>query len=163
MRQSKQLMRQDLRYGTQIQPSLQPPDLRSLIPDRQLTDRLVTLYFSSFETTFRILHQVQFLKECDEYYQLVGMTRSPTPFSEEVFAAKLLALMACATCFASSQPANERPQFLDRTSKEWIQAVASWVKLLINSARLSLDILQVKCLLLLQPAQPLMAVIALGH
>lgn len=142
-------MRQDLRYRTQIQPSLQPPDLRSLIPDRQLADQLVTLYFSSFETTFRILHRVQFLKEYDDYCQLAEETRSPRSFSEEIFAAKLLSLMACASCFASCQPANESLQFPDRTSKEWIQAVVSWVKLLTNSARLSLDIIQIECLLLL--------------
>ncbi|CAG8930858.1 unnamed protein product [Penicillium salamii] len=151
MRQSKQSMRQDPRYRTHIQPSPEPPSLKALIPDRPLTDHLVGLYFSSFETTFRILHRVRFLEEYNQFCQSVGGTSVSSAWSDEVFAAKLLSLMACASCFASNQTGSGKDNLHlpNKTAKEWIQAVVSWVKLLTNNAKLSLDIIQIECLLLL--------------
>lgn len=144
-------MRQDLMYRTQIHPSLQPPNLQALLPDRHLADRLVGLYFSSFETTFRILHRVQFLTEYDNFHRASRKNSSSSAWSTDIFAAKLLALMACASCFARNNigPEMETIYSPERTAKEWIQAVVSWVKLLTNRAILSLDIIQIECLLLL--------------
>jgi hypothetical protein len=151
MRQSKQLMRQDPGYRIQIQPSLHPPHLKTLIPNRQLADHLVSLYFSSFETTFRILHFVQFRAEYDTFFSCHGEEDTLTDWLNEIFSAKLLALMACASCFASRESGDKTGDSYVplRTAKEWIQAVVSWLKLLTNRARLSWDILQIECLLLL--------------
>ncbi|RAQ50690.1 hypothetical protein AFGD_002724 [Aspergillus flavus] len=121
------------RYHTKIHPTLYPPLLETLIPDdRTVADQLVELYFSTFETTFRILHVPRFLEEYNDHWHPDNHGPMSTGCGD-IFAAKLLSLMTCATCLA----------------KSWIQAVVSWVKTLTSHARLTLDVIQVKCLLLL--------------
>ncbi|KAK1138904.1 hypothetical protein N8T08_001693 [Aspergillus melleus] len=150
MRQSEQLMRQNSRYRTHIQPPLRPPNFKALVPARHVAYRLVDLYFSSFELKLRILHHVQFLAEYGRFWG-PGDKGTWSDWAHETFSAKLLALMACASCFASNESGTDQGSIYvpDNTAKDWIQAVESWAKLLTNRARLSLDVLQVKCLLLL--------------
>lgn len=134
-------------YQTQPQPNLQPPRLESLVPDRQVTDKLVELYFSTFETTFRILHVPQFRAEYEEFWNSRDDS-SPNLWSRDVFAAKLLSLMACAAD-AGITAEEHTPQASNQTAKGWIQAVGSWVKTVTTYAKLDLDFIQVMCLLLI--------------
>ncbi|QMW36850.1 hypothetical protein G4B11_000086 [Aspergillus flavus] len=114
------------RYHTKIHPTLYPPLLETLIPDdRTVADQLVELYFSTFETTFRILHVPRFLEEYNDHWHPDNHGPMNTAVSGE-----------------DSQSLNEK-------AKSWIQAVVSWVKTLMSHARLTLDVIQVKCLLLL--------------
>ncbi|KAJ5564226.1 fungal-specific transcription factor domain-containing protein [Penicillium frequentans] len=134
-------------YQTQPQPNLEPSRLETLVPDRQVTDKLVNLYFSTFETTFRILHVHQFQAEYEEFWSS-GDNASPNIWSRDVFAAKLLSLMACAAD-AGITAEEHTPQASNQTAKGWIQAVGSWVKTVTAYAKLDLDFIQVMCLLLI--------------
>ncbi|KAJ5934425.1 fungal-specific transcription factor domain-containing protein [Penicillium verhagenii] len=136
-------------YQTQPQLNLQPPSLESLLPDREVTDKLVNLYFSTFETTFRILHVPQFLTEYEEFWNSKNGA-SLNVWSRDVFAAKLLSLMACAAnAGTTSDTQSHNPQVSNQTAKEWFRAVRSWVKTVTTYAKLDLDFIQVMCLLLI--------------
>lgn len=132
---------------------LQPPRMKDLVPNRQTANRLAELYFSSFENTFRILHHVQFSSEYEQFWR----DDEKTPLDDwptEIFCAKLLALMACSSCFLTTNENDNGNTSIgshlsNRTAKNWIQAVVSWVKALTNSSRLSVDVIQVKYLLFL--------------
>jgi hypothetical protein len=133
-------------YQTQPQSNLQPPRLESLVPDRQVTDKLVGSYFSTFETTFRILHVPQFLTEYEQFWNS-GTDTTTNLWSRDVFAAKLLSLMACAA--DAGIKAEEPPQASYQIAKGWVQAVESWVQTVTTYAKLDLDFIQVMCLLLI--------------
>ncbi|PIG88744.1 hypothetical protein AARAC_000502 [Aspergillus arachidicola] len=149
MKRVKKKMRMTARYHTKIQPTLYPPVLETLIPDdRTVADQLVDLYFSTFETTFRILHVPQFLEEYNDHWHPDNHGPMSTGCGD-IFAAKLLSLMACATCLVDTAVSGEDSQSLNEKAKSWIGAVVSWVKTLTSRARLTLDVIQVKCLLLL--------------
>ncbi|KAJ5745743.1 fungal-specific transcription factor domain-containing protein [Penicillium odoratum] len=132
-------------YQTQLSSNLGAPRLETLLPDRHVTDKLVALYFSTFESTFRILHVPQFLAEYEEFWSS-GASASPNLWSRDVFAAKLLSLMACA---ADGITTETDTQVSNQTTKGWIQAVGSWVKTVTTYAKLDLDFIQVMCLLLI--------------
>ncbi|GMG53306.1 unnamed protein product [Aspergillus oryzae var. brunneus] len=137
------------RYHTKIHPTLYPPLLETLIPDdRTVADQLVELYFSTFETTFRILHVPRFLEEYNDHWHPDNHGPMSTGCGD-IFAAKLLSLMTCATCLVDTAVSGEDSQSLNEKAKSWIQAVVSWVKTLTSHARLTLDVIQVKHLLLL--------------
>jgi len=126
-------------------------ELESLIPSRALADYLIDLYFSTFENTLRILHVPSFMIEYNAFWISCG-ERSGCKSCTDVFAAKLLASMTCASCFADNEAlalAETDPDWLKRNSQIWIRTVASWVGSGTNHAQLSLDMIQVKCLLLI--------------
>lgn len=134
-------------YQTQPHSNLQPPRLESLVPDRHVTDKLVNLYFSTLETTFRILHVPQFLAEYEDFWSSDN-SASPNLWSRDVFAAKLLSLMACAANVGVTVE-EHNPLASNHTVKGWVQAVGSWVKTVTTYAKLDLDFIQVMCLLLI--------------
>lgn len=126
-------------------------ELESLIPCRALAGYLVDLYFSTFENTFRILHVPSFMNEYNAFWLSRG-ERSGYKFCTDVFAAKLLALMTCSSCFADSEvlaSAEANAEWLKTNSQAWIRAVAAWIGSATHYAQLSLGMMQIKCLLLL--------------
>lgn len=136
---------------TQVDRGPRGADLESLIPSRALADYLVDLYFSTFENTLRILHFPSFMTEYNTFSISRG-ERSGCKSCTDVFAAKLLALMTCASCFVDSEAlalTETGSDQLQRNAQIWIRAVASWVGSATNYAQLSLGMIQVKCLLLI--------------
>ena len=139
-------------YQTHTQANAQPQGLESLVPSREVTDKLVDLYFSTFETTFRILHVPRFLTEYEDFWTSKD-SASPNAWSRDVFAAKLLSLLICAVSLADPKQLKpedpSQPQISAQTAKDWLQAVGSWVKTVTTYAKLDLDFIQVMCLLLI--------------
>ncbi|KAJ5356266.1 fungal-specific transcription factor domain-containing protein [Penicillium concentricum] len=146
----KQAMRRDEIFHIQLDQPLQPTRLEEMIPPREITYQLVNLYISTFECTFRVLHVPHFLAELDEYWNCGGK-HSGDAFSGEVFAAKLLVLMSCASCFYGEAvtSADMDHRSLNQKAKSWIQAVVLWIKSMTSYNRLRLDTIQIKCLLLI--------------
>lgn len=136
---------------TQVDHGPRGADLESLIPPRALADYLVDLYFSTFENTLRILHFPSFMTEYNAFWIFRG-ERSGCKSCTDVFAAKLLALMTCTSCFADSEAlasTETGSDSLQRNAQIWIRAVALWVASATNYAQLNLGMIQVKCLLLI--------------
>lgn len=150
-------LKHDLRGPERRRQSEQPPSskLIELLPDRPLAEYLMRSYFSTFETTLRILHVPSFISEweafCDRNVSHAdGLLNSKS----EIFIAKLLMLMACASCFATEKTeplasAGFSPQSLIQTCHTWISAVTTWLAAMTSHAQLNLDVIQIKCLLLL--------------
>ncbi|KAI9039283.1 fungal specific transcription factor domain-containing protein [Aspergillus affinis] len=127
-------------------PSVQR--LEEFVPSRRAADSLVDLYFSSFETTFRILHKPQFMSEYMDYWDT---QRPPSNrASRTLFVAKLLALMACSSNFYEAQTTEETNSgSVSIAARAWFEGVVSWINSTTGYARLNLDMIQIKCLMVL--------------
>ncbi|KAL5360405.1 fungal-specific transcription factor domain-containing protein [Aspergillus floccosus] len=138
----------DRRWRSDHQPSI---NLKALVPGRRLAEYLMQLYFSTFENTLRILHVPSFVGEWNSFWDQ-RESQTDTTFSNDLFLAKLLALMACSGCLASGEPlqsAGLDQRSLIQTCHNWIEAVATRLALMTSHAQLSVDVIQIKCLLLL--------------
>ncbi|KAL4943972.1 fungal-specific transcription factor domain-containing protein [Aspergillus oleicola] len=113
-----------------------------MLPPRNIADELLNLYLSTFETTYRILHVPSFLKEYEAHWA------SPED-SETVFIAKLLALMATASCFISSSTTVNGKDTLHDIAVGWVLGIQSWFGSLFMSATAKFELLQVQCLLII--------------
>jgi hypothetical protein len=118
-------------------------NLRNLLPDRPTTDRLVQKYFSSFETTYRILHIPTFQEIYERYWDI------ERPDITDMDAV-LLSILACTICIST----NESPQYsrngstLHTQAVLWIKACEAWLRRQ-SSKHGTLASLQVRCLRLL--------------
>ncbi|KAJ5286705.1 fungal-specific transcription factor domain-containing protein [Penicillium angulare] len=126
------------------------PRFETLLPPRNITDKLVEIYFLTFETTFRVLHAPQFLAEYEAFWTPRDNTSSNS-WPRDVFVAKLLGAIACATSLTDSGllSTEEQSHTPNQTAKQWIQAVGSWAKTVTTYAKLDLDFIQVMCLMLI--------------
>lgn len=121
--------------------------LKELLPDRNFAEYLMQLYLSTFEYTLRILHVPSFLGQWN------GMEAQPDrPLSSDVFLAKLLVVMACSACFATREKLAsvglDEKSFM-QVCHSWIEAVTTWLGAMTDHAQLNLDLIQIKCLLVL--------------
>ncbi|KAI2865340.1 transcriptional regulator family: Fungal Specific TF [Aspergillus niger] len=130
--------------------------LVELLPERPLAEYLMQLYFSTFETTLRILHVPSFTSEWNAFWdRSVSHTDGSLNSNKtDVFIAKLLMLMACASCFATNKAepltsAGFNPHSLIQRCQKWIEAVTTWLASMTSHAQMNLDVIQIKCLLLL--------------
>ncbi|KAJ0416213.1 fungal-specific transcription factor domain-containing protein [Aspergillus carlsbadensis] len=119
-----------------------PDSLREMLPPRTIADELVNLYMSTFETTYRILHVPSFRKEYEAYWL------NPEA-ADMFFIAKLLSLMAAASCFISPTATVNGKDTLHDVAIGWILGVQSWVASLLVSATAKIDTLQIHCLLMI--------------
>ena len=117
--------------------------LRSLLPDRDTVEKVVSTYFATFETTYRILHVPTFLSSYQTYWD------TPLPPNSD-FDAILLAIMACTLCIsthATTQYGIEGSTFRSQAIV-WLKGCEAWLKRQSNKHR-TLAVLQVRCLRLL--------------
>ncbi|KAL4802613.1 fungal-specific transcription factor domain-containing protein [Aspergillus unguis] len=119
-----------------------PSSLNEMIPPVNIVDELLNLYLSTFETTYRILHIPSFLREYDKF-------RADLKSADIVFIAKLLALMAAASCFVGPSTTVNGKDALHDVAVGWILGIQSWLGSLFVSATTNIDILQIQCLLMI--------------
>ncbi|PYH69094.1 TPR-like protein [Aspergillus vadensis CBS 113365] len=143
-------LKHDLRGPERRRQSDQPPSskLIELLPDRPLAEYLMRSYFSTFETTLRILHVPSFISEWNAFCdRSVSHADRLLNNKSDIFIAKLLMLMACASCFATEKTeplasAGFSPQSLIQTCHTWIAAVTTWLAAMTSHAQLNLDVIQ---------------------
>ncbi|THC93032.1 hypothetical protein EYZ11_007486 [Aspergillus tanneri] len=116
--------------------------MEKMIPDRRVADELLNLYLSTFETTYRILHVPTFRKQYEMFW-------SSSEKTDMIFVAKLLALMAASSCFFGPTTRLNENDTLHRSASAWIISVQSWVASSYVSSTITLDMLQIQCLLLI--------------
>ena len=114
-----------------------------LLPDRQVVDRLVHLYFDTFESTYRILHAPSFWKEYSSFWE-DSQACSPA------FVILLLLTMGTAICTADedSQKYIGDSSLSRERAVLWIEASEWWLGRQ-SQKHTSLAIWQIRCLLLL--------------
>lgn len=128
---------------------MQSANLKDLLPSQSLAQYLMHLYFSTFETTFRVLHIPSFLIDWNTFWD---SRQADCHLPSEIFVAKLLLMMVCSSCLAETEEiasAGMSYSTLMRMSHRWVHAVSMWVGDLSNHARLNLDIIQINCLLII--------------
>ncbi|PKX91239.1 putative C6 transcription factor [Aspergillus novofumigatus IBT 16806] len=116
-----------------------PTSIHQLLPGRPVLDELVQLYFDTFETCYRILHTKLFRAEYESY--LRDPDAATTPFK-----VKLLLVMAIAAPLHGDAQAYNDLAAKARTS---IQVAQGWLSAPFEKDRLTLDGIQIHCLLLL--------------
>ncbi|RDW64306.1 putative C6 transcription factor [Aspergillus mulundensis] len=119
-----------------------PASLKEMLPPRNITDELLNLYLTTFETTYRVLHVPSFLKEYEAYW-------AEPEAADTTFIAKLLALMAAASCFISSSTTVNGNDTLHDVAVTWMLGIQSWIGSLFMSATAKFDIMQIQCLLMI--------------
>ncbi|KAL2071166.1 hypothetical protein VTL71DRAFT_12401 [Oculimacula yallundae] len=115
-------------------------DFRDYIPDRRIADQLVQAYLRTFESVYRILHVPSFLTEYYKYW-------TEPESASDAFVIQLLLLMAIGTCFY--QDHKESNSTLKISSSQWIYTAQAWLDSPFQKSRITLQGLQVHCLLLL--------------
>ncbi|ATY62276.1 metal ion resistance transporter (Zrc1) [Cordyceps militaris] len=120
-----------------------------LLPSFEVANHLINLYMSTYETTFRVVHEPSFLQDWASFWdsRLEDSRRSG---SEDILLAKSLTMMACASCLANDTfllAAGSDRTVLSQLSHKWLQAVVLWLDSIPEHALLDLHVMQVKCLL----------------
>lgn len=126
-----------------LAPGLTDENLLQLVPSRDIVDYHVRLYFDTSETMYRILHQPNFWKE----YQLFWENqRAASP----AFVVILLLIMATVSCIST----REAPTFVGDSAMAreravlWIEVSDRWQRH-HSQKNIYLAIWQIRCLLLL--------------
>lgn len=107
------------------------------VPPREMADKLVQSYMQTFGSIYRVLHIPKFQEEYESYWS------NPQMRSQAHVVAKLLLVMAIGTVF---QPRQEA--FVLRSSAlQWIYVAHTWVTTPVDKCRLSIEVIQLQCLL----------------
>ncbi|KAI0202915.1 hypothetical protein F4808DRAFT_61632 [Astrocystis sublimbata] len=115
------------------------PGLRESIPSKEVCDEAIDGYLRTFEPMFRILHLPTFLKEYDAFW-----TRAEP--AETEFLMKLIMVLTIGGIFLPDRSiAND----IKRTARNWVYAVQWWLMGPTERDAMSIDGIQVFCLLLL--------------
>ncbi|CEL06399.1 hypothetical protein ASPCAL07504 [Aspergillus calidoustus] len=116
-----------------------PADIHQSIPDREILDELVMLYFQTFEPCYRILHYRSFMAEYETY-----MTRQES--AESPIVLQLLLVMTIAGPLHTD--GNIRRDIAANT-RAWLDTAQGWLSAPLEKDRFTLNGLQIYCLLLL--------------
>lgn len=115
------------------------PSLCESIPAKSICDQALDGYLRTFEPMFRILHVPSFVREYENYWTQV----EPAPNG---FLMKLVMVVTIGAVFLRDRSmANE----IKRTARNWIYAVQWWLIGPTEREAMSIDGIQVFCLLLL--------------
>lgn len=122
-------------------PSHRPilTNIQQFLPSRPVLDGLVQLYFDTFETCYRILHTTLFRAEYERY--LSNPQTATTPFKLKL----LLVMAVAAPLHGDTQAYND----LVVKARKSIHVAQGWLSAPFEKDRLTLDGIQIHCLLLL--------------
>lgn len=107
------------------------------VPPRETADRLVQLYLRTFESIYRVLDIPSFQREYESYW-------TDPKSSSQGMATKLLLIMAIGTVFQPLPEATARRS----SALQWINVAQTWVSTPFDKYRLSIEGLQIQCLLI---------------
>jgi len=110
------------------------------MPSRTSCDKLVQLYFRTFDTVFRVFHVQTFQREYEAYW-------NDDLVSKDTFHQKLLLILAIGTCFYYDDEEKESP--LRSLASTWIFQVQYWLVNVFETGEPNMNVLQVSALLLI--------------
>ncbi|KAI0862246.1 hypothetical protein F4860DRAFT_121214 [Xylaria cubensis] len=115
------------------------PTLQESIPAKSICDQAIDAYLRTFEPMFRILHVPSFVREYESFWTQAG----PAP---NEFLMKLTMVLTIGGIFLPDRSvANE----IKRAARNWVYAVQWWLIGPTERDAMSIDGIQVFCLLLL--------------
>ncbi|KAK9773220.1 hypothetical protein SCAR479_10137 [Seiridium cardinale] len=109
---------------------------------RDIGDRLARLYLSHFESVFRILHVPSFWTEWEHYWASPAEALNVTTLKSQ-----LVIAIGSGLCRAEELPSPARD--VHQTACRWVFAAQDWLAAPLEKNRLSLDCIQIQCLLML--------------
>src|SRR6266516_2867709 len=123
--------------------NLKDLNLLDLLPGRETVDRLVRLYFETFETAYRILHVPTFWREYEGFWE------NPQA-GKPSFTVTILLVMAVVNCVSSREQATYIGDSASTREAAilWIESCDFWLQRQ-SQKHLYLAIWQIRCLLLL--------------
>jgi hypothetical protein len=108
-------------------------------PNRELADTFASMYFRSFESTYRIIHIPSFWEEYQTYWDNPESTKTGQVL-------KILLVVGIGSSLSQDQGADVR---LNGMVQHWIYAAQTWLSGPMEKDRLDLTGLQVYCLVIL--------------
>ena len=115
----------EARYKCTKAPAPRKPsvNLANLVPERSITDHFVQLYMSTFEQTYRVLHQPTFWSEYEAFWNSRQESKSG-------FVAVLLLILATVRCMSPKETWSfDLEGSSARTEAiSWIMACDSWLQ-----------------------------------
>ncbi|PTB66685.1 hypothetical protein BBK36DRAFT_1198111 [Trichoderma citrinoviride] len=108
-------------------------------PIREVADKMTTLYFQSFESTHRILHQPTFWKVYERFWS------NPASASPKL-RLQVLLVIAIGSILVSH---GETDAGLRSMAHQWIYAAETWLSGPLEKDRLDISGLQIHCLVML--------------
>ncbi|KAF2446224.1 hypothetical protein P171DRAFT_453691 [Karstenula rhodostoma CBS 690.94] len=123
LRQDSKLQEDRARARQAANRMLTVPNLRSLLPGREMVDSVVKTYFATFETTYRILHAPTFWTAYAGYWDGAHELNSDMD-------ATVLAILACTLCTST----HETPRYnadgstFRSQAVVWIKACEAWLR-----------------------------------
>lgn len=136
LKQCKQLAR-DVK-SQRPHPCWLPAQLHDSIPSTAVVDELIRLYFTTFESCYRILHYPSFQADYESYLH--------QPLENESFFPVLLLVISAAGVLHSD--ADVRREITIKVPA-WIYICQGWLSAPLEKDRLTLRGIQISCLLLL--------------
>lgn len=115
------------------------PELLSLVPPREASDRFLKIYAEQFEDYYRILHMPSFNAEYSRFWSSRDVQDGPPHFL-----AQLLSICAISCCFT-----DEDRQQREQQVRTWIETVRLWLFKQDPRAQMTLGMLQAHLLMLL--------------
>ena len=115
------------------------PGLILAPPPRETADAMSTLYFQSFESTYRILHRPSFWAEYERYWDDPGSASTSLRL-------KVLLVIAIGSSLHEQDDADS--EFRNQVY-QWIYAAQTWLSGPLEKDRLSFGGLQIHCLMIL--------------
>ena len=115
------------------------PDFKTKVPPREISDILVKQYFTSFESTYRILHRQLFYKEYEQYWS------SPQD-ANTLFVAKILLVVAIGSLFYDE---GADGMLYGDMIPQSVYSIQTWLQSPGEKSRVTVGGVEVQCLLLL--------------
>ncbi|KAL2793773.1 fungal-specific transcription factor domain-containing protein [Aspergillus keveii] len=116
-----------------------PADIHTSVPESQVLDELIMLYFTTFEPCYRILHYRSFMAEYETY----------TTHREDAESPIVLQLLLVMTIAGPMHTNGNVRRDIASNARAWIDLAQGWVSAPLEKDRLTLNGLQIYCLLLL--------------
>lgn len=136
-----------LRRAVKAQDSAQlnnpVPDLLNTLPAKVTCDKLVHCYLQTFEPVYRVVHVPTFWKEYNQFWEQTQIMSTSSPF-----VMKLVLVLAIGTVFLPDTTDIDRAT-LHRLAQTWIYAAQWWLTGPSEKSNITLDGLQVFCLLII--------------
>ncbi|KAL2845039.1 hypothetical protein BJY01DRAFT_183957 [Aspergillus pseudoustus] len=116
-----------------------PADIHRSLPERQILNELVELYFMTFELCYRILDYQSFMAEYDAYVNRPTGVESPI----------VLQLLLIMTIAAPMHGNGNVRRDVAAKARSWLELAQGWLSAPLEKDRFTLSGIQLHCLLLL--------------
>ncbi|KAF2759454.1 hypothetical protein EJ05DRAFT_498668 [Pseudovirgaria hyperparasitica] len=135
--QCKQLAR-EIKRPVDV-PVMATSELYTILPPKDIVDRLVTAYLRTFEGVYRVVHVPTFRRDYTRFWD------NPQTACAPIFM-KILAMMSIGACFVDFAETTHASRLV---AAQWIHRVQAWLSTPNEKPRTNIAGLQIHCLLLI--------------